>query len=338
MLFLNCLKEGRIVNITQRTVKMVGATLFSIWIAQALQLEHEMAAGIIAILSVLDTKRDSISTGVARLLSTIVAFVIASIVFSIFGYTVFAFGIYLTLYVPIAYKYHLQAGIAPCSVLVTHFISAESIHVYWQMNGLLLMGIGAGMAIVFNLWMPSQLKKIETLKEQIEEEMRIILRLFEAHLLQNEHAEKLNNELMELDQLTNTMHQQSLKELDNQVFHKNNYYVRYSQMRQEQFLVIKQMTQTIPYIQLTTEQNKILADLFAQTADQLHEKNTGLTLLENISKLYNIFRNSSLPRTREEFESRAVLLQLLHDFERFIQLKRDFFITVEEKPEEFEID
>lgn len=333
-----CLKVGEIVNITQRTIKMVGATLLSIWIAQALQLEHAMAAGIIAILSVLDTKRDSISTGAARMLSTIVAFLIASIIFSMLGYTVVAFGVYLTLYVPIAYKYHLQAGIAPCSVLVTHFINAESIHLFWQINGLLLMAIGASMAILFNLWMPSQLKQVQSLRETIEEKMRTILKLFQGHLMQNLNVEKLNTELNQLEELANDMHQLSLKELDNQVFQKNNYYVRYSQMRQEQVIVIKQMAQNVPYIQLTTEQNEILADLFAQTADQLHEKNTGLALLENISKLYNVFRKSSLPATREEFESRAALLQLLRDFERFIQLKRDFFTTEEEMPEKFEID
>ena len=43
--------------------------------------------------------------------------------------------------------------------------------------------------------------------------------------------------------------------------------------------------------------------------------------------LLSIWRSSAtpLPKTREEFETRATLLQLLRDLETFIQVKVDFY-------------
>ena len=40
------------------------------------------------------------------------------------------------------------------------------------------------------------------------------------------------------------------------------------------------------------------------------------------------FKKMELPKTREEFESRAQLLQFLNDMEEFLLIKRNFFTTI----------
>jgi len=47
--------------------------------------------------------------------------------------------------------------------------------------------------------------------------------------------------------------------------------------------------------------------------------------LNDIESYLQVFRNRNLPKTREEFETRATLLQLLRELENFIQLKVDFY-------------
>ena len=41
--------------------------------------------------------------------------------------------------------------------------------------------------------------------------------------------------------------------------------------------------------------------------------------------IWRSFAKRPLPKTREEFETRATLLQLLRDLETFIQVKVDFY-------------
>ncbi|MDT5544414.1 aromatic acid exporter family protein, partial [Streptococcus pneumoniae] len=48
-------------------------------------------------------------------------------------------------------------------------------------------------------------------------------------------------------------------------------------------------------------------------------------LLDEIERYLEVFRNRSLPKTREEFETRATLLQLLREAKTFIQVKVDFY-------------
>ena len=48
-------------------------------------------------------------------------------------------------------------------------------------------------------------------------------------------------------------------------------------------------------------------------------------MLDEIERYLEVFRNRSLPKTREEFETRATLLQLLREAKTFIQVKVDFY-------------
>ncbi|MEG0085126.1 MAG: hypothetical protein RR817_01510, partial [Niameybacter sp.] len=57
-------------------------------------------------------------------------------------------------------------------------------------------------------------------------------------------------------------------------------------------------------------------------------------LLEQLAKLREVFRASSLPKTREEFENRAMLYQYLNDIEHFLEIKQSFRESLTE--EEFE--
>ena len=67
------------------------------------------------------------------------------------------------------------------------------------------------------------------------------------------------------------------------------------------------------------------AQLFKKTAQQLSQENPAQDLLDDITQYLAIFRERPLPKTREEFETRATLLQLLRDLENFIQIKVDFY-------------
>lgn len=313
-------------SIGERTVKLVLATLLSILAAQFFQLEHTLAAGIIAILSLLDTKRASFIIAFKRMASTILAFLIASIIFYIMGFTVWAFGIYLAIYVPIAYTFDLQIGIAPASVLVTHFMGAGSIALTWQLNGLGLMFLGAAGALLINLWMPSYLSQLEESKVEIDNKLSYVLKVISFKLSGVEPSDQLKELLSELEEQLLDSKKKALNEYDNQLFNKEDYLVRYLEMRQIQINILKRMLYSLQNITLETSQAFILAELFKETAEQLNEKNTGFALLEKISVLYREFRKSELPKSRDEFENRAFLFQLLHEIEAFIEIKRQFFV------------
>lgn len=104
-------------------------------------------------------------------------------------------------------------------------------------------------------------------------------------------------------------------------------------MRKRQNDILRDMAENVNRCQLAASESMILAQLFKKTAQQLSQENPAQDLLDDISQYLAIFRERPLPKTREEFETRATLLQLLRDLETFIQVKVDFYQQFHEETE-----
>ncbi|HEM5466097.1 TPA: aromatic acid exporter family protein [Streptococcus suis] len=311
-------------SLSLRTIKLIFATVLAIYLATALGLSYATAAGIIAILSVLDTRKSSFKMARNRLFSTLLALTIAVLAFALFGFGIWTLGIYLALYVPLAYRFNWEAGIAPSTVLVTHLLLEQDISLIFLGNELTLFLIGAGLALLFNLYMPSQEKKIQAYHDQVEDLLKQILLRFEAFLLNGDGR----NEAELITQLDKTL-DEALKvvylDRHNQLFQQTNYQVHYFEMRAAQNKILRTMAGNINKCLLEGRENVILSSLFERAAQQLSRENSAKELLMDIELFHATFRERPLPQTREEFETRATLFQLLHDMEAFIRLKVDFY-------------
>ncbi|NQN54420.1 aromatic acid exporter family protein [Streptococcus suis] len=320
-------------SLSLRTIKLIFATVLAIYLATALGLSYATAAGIIAILSVLDTRKSSFKMARNRLFSTLLALTIAVLTFALFGFGIWTLGIYLALYVPLAYRFNWEAGIAPSTVLVTHLLLEQDISLIFLGNELTLFLIGAGLALLFNLYMPSQEKQIEAYHDQVEDLLKQILLRFEAFLLNGDGR----NEAALITQLDKTL-DEALKvvylDRHNQLFQQTNYQVHYFEMRAAQNKILRTMAGNINKCLLEGRENVILSSLFERAAQQLSRENSAKELLLDIELFHATFRERPLPQTREEFETRATLFQLLHDMEAFIRLKVDFYEVYKDEDED----
>ena len=152
--------------------------------------------------------------------------------------------------------------------------------------------------------------------------------LLEKRLLEgSKNRERIQQELKDLCKQTIELEKIAFIEYDNRDFSDDSesYYIKYAQMRQRQYEILNRITNSLDNVLPNTDENRILASIFGETAEQLDETNTGIELLGYISNLYRVFRDSSLPKSREEFESRAILYNILTEFEKFLELKRDFY-------------
>lgn len=306
-----------------RSFKIAVAAFVAILIANYVGLSYAISAGIIAILSVLDTNKSSWRIAVQRVISTVLALAIAAVLFQFLGFEVHVFALYLVFYVPLAYTFGVESGITPCSVLVTHLLAEQSVSWNLISNELLLMLIGAGIAIIVNLYMPSKQTRFLALMDDADTKMKEILVHISEALLHNSIINQ--TELDILDTLLDQASDLVLTETENRPWKETYYYSNYFEMRKNQTRILRYIHQNISLCTIPVKEGKILAGLLYLTANQLHQNNTGEFLLEDIRLLLNEFRNSQLPQTREEFENRALLFQILNDFTRFIQRKKSFY-------------
>lgn len=313
-------------TVSLRAIKIALATTIAILIAQAFHLEYSVSAGVVAILSVLDTKKSSVITALQRVGSTILALGVATILFQLVGFNTIVFGLYLLIYIPLAYKLNLEVGIAPCSVLVSHLLLEQSTSITWLANEMSLMVIGVGMAILFNLYMPSKENQLMQLRDKIEEKMKHVLMNFAVVLETGYPNDQIELFIKELSVELKTAEKMAYLEFNNQLLSQDDdYMIQYIDMRQQQAKILAEMSIDISVCSLPTKQNNTLARLFRQTANQLHESNPAIRLMQDLEFMLTDFRNSELPKTRSEFENRAALFVLLNDFSRFIQIKKEFY-------------
>ena len=309
-----------------KIAKVIVSAFVALLVAQALNLSTPSAAAIIAILSVMDTKKVSLAATGQRLAAAVLALVIGMGIFAIFGFDVMSFGLYLLCYIPLAYLLKVDIGVAPSTVLVIHLWMQQQLTFELFVNELLLVTIGAGVAILLNWYMPSYHQEIELVREEIEDKMREVLLKMSGFLTIGNG--KNDGEVLQLlkEKLSEARSYVRLEE-ENHLTKEVTYDYQYFEMRRDQSKLLEIMAANLNEFRWDGEEMAILSEMFKQTAQQLAEQNTASQLIDDIEDLLEQFRERPLPQTRREFEKRAQLYQLLRDLKRFVQLKVDFFQT-----------
>ncbi|MCJ0536836.1 aromatic acid exporter family protein [Enterococcus cecorum] len=307
-----------------RTIKTVIASVLAILIATQLHLLYATAAGIIAILSVGNTKKTSLKSGLGRVLSLGLAIILSFICFTTLGFHPWAFGVFLLVFIPLSVRFNLADAIVVNSVLITHFLVEKSFS--WQMilNETLLMIIGVGLALLLNLYMPDNEKQLKEDIKAIEEDFRTIIFAMAAHLNLEKMA-PLDDDCLDLRAKLRAALNQAHIHQKNQWLSEEDYYSEYFSMRLAQLRILRDMVNLLIEIDIDGLFVDELRKVLISTAENFAEENDGKLILWQIEAVYQNYRQKPLPQTREEFENRALLFQFLQSFRSFVEIKAIFY-------------
>ena len=307
-----------------RTLKTgLGATITLI-IANSMGLQYATAAAVITILSIQSTKRQSIQMAVNRLIATVIALGLASLIFMSMGFTALAFGVFLVIFIPIAARLNIGEGIVPASVLVTHLLTSGSITIALLVNEMLLVLVGVIIALIINLYMPSIESELSKCRREIEEMMHKLF-IDMAYALRAQCI-SIEEDILykKLEISIKEGQEKAYKYTNNYLFTKVSPFAEYFNMRSSQYQVITYMREHFTKFFMRFEETEIVASFTEKVAGCMRGTITAKALLEELEVLRNNFKASKLPVTREEFENRAMLYQFLNDLEHFLEIKRDF--------------
>lgn len=294
----------------------LGAAL-AILLANALQLQYSATAGIITVLSIMGTKRETLRIAGGRVMALGTALVIAWVCYGLLGFTLAAFTVYLFLFAVVCYACGWAYAVSMISVLVTHFLSAKAMT--WAMvgNEALLFVIGTGCGILVNLHLHADARRMHALLEQVDEGMKEALRALSRGEEAHPALAALRTQLAEAERMAVT-------NADNSFEHVPLYDVRYVQMRSNQRKILTQIEAAVEKLTVCPPQYRQVMSLLARVAEEYHMDNDVSTLLTALEDVLTDMRTQALPVTREEFESRAVLYYVLLRLQDFLMLKRQF--------------
>jgi uncharacterized membrane protein YgaE (UPF0421/DUF939 family) len=305
-------------------IKLALGTIIAIAVADFFKLSYSTTAGIIALLSILSTRKETYSIALKRFFGSALAMALSAITFNFLGHNLIAFGIFMIVFVLLTIKLNIQSSISVGTVLVTHIYTLKILNLEVVLNEILILMIGMLVGIMLNIHMISEEKEINEITSETENLIKNILYKMQAQLLNKCSIDEQIGLLDNLDKTISKGFKLAISYEQNNPLKNLSYYPNYFRMRREQYFMLKYMEFHFNKEFITVKEAKLLSDFTELLAKELNEYNDGKSLLKELSKLRTHYKKRELPKNREEFENRATLYQYMNDLELFIKYKSNF--------------
>lgn len=307
-----------------KTIKIAAGCVGAYLLAGQAGLSYSTSVITITLLSILGTRKDTFITAGKRFLAFFTAAATAFLLFPALNYSVASLFLYLLFFYLFCQAGRFTEGFSMSTVLMLHIWGAKQFTPAQFFNEFFLMSIGIITAFLMNLYMPGKVAQIRAYQKQIEEAMGSIL-LHMAGVLRTRACDNdLEEQLDALGQSLDAALQNALYTEKNHVFRDMSYYVTYIKMRTHQYEFLKRIRSNLPRLHGPYNQTMLVARFMEDTAKSIYEYNNSKDLIARLAVLRRHFRQAPLPVTREEFESRAVLYEIVSELETLLHLKMDF--------------
>ena len=314
-------------SIITNTIKITLAAVLAILCAKALKLDFAISAGIVAILSVQPTKKETLRTALARLLAFAVALVISITLLNFLGFTVPVFFLYLLLFILVCQWRKWISAMAMDSVLISHFLSFGKTGLPEIKNEVLLFLLGVGFGILVNLLLHKKTDYIEELKNKTDEQIKLALHRMALRIQNPDLADYDGSCFSSLNKSLFTAKKQAEENYNNQFSKKDTFDTLYLEMREKQTKILYEMYKAARNLKAIPPTARLLSDFLEKVSNEYHKDNDVKALLEELALIHDKMKAHPLPQTRSEFEDRANLFILMERLKEFLQIKHDFIIS-----------
>ena len=306
-------------------LKITVAAAVACYIADLIGLQFGVSAGIVAILSVLPTKKETVRTAIDRLLAFLAALMIAFCCYGVLGFNLTAFCLYLLVFLIFCRLLGFYSAMAMDSVLISHFLTMGNMDVHSVLNEAGLFLIGTLMGIAVNLTLRKDSKKTEELVQKTDEKIRHILLRASERIMDADLKDYDGTCLVELDDLLDKSYKQALTDYKNDLIDPVDIDLKYIGMRRKQGEILSEIYRNVSEIKTTPDTAATISAFLRKISEQYGRENDVTGLLDETYKMIRRFKELPLPETREEFEDRARLFVLMRSIADFLKIKKEMF-------------
>lgn len=305
--------------------KIITSALVAILVARLINLEFAVSTGVIAILTIQPTKRETIKTAIGRFVSFMLALSVATVFFFLLGVNWSAFFAFLIVYVLLCCILNLSSTIAPCTVLVAHFLTVGDLSVASLLNEVLIYVVGAGVGILANIHLKKDKIYMKELNNATDEQIKKILMRMSERVINGDISDYNGQCFDELDERIFEARELAVRNYKNQFDKSDVYDMEYIDMRERQRQLLYEMYKCVRKLSDSPVTARKISDYLRNMAEVFEENNDCVKLLEEFYEMDAYMKAQTLPATRDEFENRARLYTLMDDIENFIKIKKLFY-------------
>ena len=274
-----------------KIVKLSLGSSLAIFIAWLLKLEYSTVAGVITLLTVKNTKKETLKGTLGKIYGFIICTIFSYLCFNIIGYHLYSFSIYIFIVITLCFIFNIQDVIAMCVVIASHYFLQGEVSLHWFLNEAGLFIIGAGIGVLINLYIPSNKYKIYETQKKMQEEVSAVL-IDIADIIVNPQVEsKYNKDLNTLNTLINNSISAAYENMNNHLLSDTKFFLDHMEIIKSQRDILENLYSYVSQLNTTPPQAHIISAFIHKIGYTSFEK-------ESVNLLLNEYYEESTSSSR----------------------------------------
>lgn len=304
--------------------KVAAGCALAMLLAEALSLRYASTAAVVTLLTIQDTKKETLLLAWKRVLSFLTSLLLSGLLYHLFPWHPAAYGVYMLLLTGISYYFKWEGAISVNAVIGVQILMEPSYSLSFLGNEGLLLLIGTSIAIALNWYMPDKGRHIKKDMQDIEDQLQKILGQLGSYMLRLDKSDLDGALIQKLDEHLDRALVKALDNWNNTLHSHSSYYIQYMEMRKGQCALLESMHEAIHCMDEIPVQAGALSVFLQHIGRTTHVRNNADELVTEMGVIFEEMRKEPLPVTRKEFENRAILYHLMLEIEEFLILKQEF--------------
>lgn len=302
------------------SIKIGIGTCAAIFVAQLMDLEYPVSIGTVTLLTLMETRWETLKLSVNRLVTLFMTLVLSWLIFWHIRNIPLSYGMVLALVVLIAEYFGWRTTVSVNALVVSHLIMLDDFSIEAIRNEFWLVMIGIIVAIILNLFNLNLTHRRQIIANirYTEKQLRMIMEELAGYLSGQEMSQSVWDDICNLEKQIEEFIKDADEYRQNTFRSHPEYYVNYFEMRNEQCRMLNNLHYEMKKIRSMPKQAKVVSEYLQYLTDYVTETNIPDPQIEKLKGIFADMRNEELPETMEEFENRAMLYHILMDIEDFL--------------------
>lgn len=305
------------VNLLKIIKLSLGASL-AIFIAWLLKLEYSMVAGVIVLLTIKNTKKETLKGIIGKIYGFILCTIFSYLCFNILGYHLTSFSIFIFVIIYLCFLLEIQDVIAMCVVISSHYFLQEEISFKWILNEAGIFTIGAGIGVIINMYIPTNINKIYEGQKKLQKEVSTVLIDIADFIVNPNNKDMYNKDLNTLNALIDSSISEAYNNINNNLLSDTRFFLDHMEIIKHQRDILENLYSYVSQLSSTPPQAHIISAFIHKIGYSDFDIETGNLLLDELNRLMLSMKNQPLPIDRVEFENRAILFLCLTELKQFL--------------------
>ena len=308
---------------TLKVIKLSLGSSIAIFIAWLLNLEYSMVAGVIVLLTVKNTRKETLKGTIGKLYGFILCTIFSYLCFNIFGYHLTSFAIFIFIIISLCFLLKIQDVIAMCVVIASHYFLQGEISTKWILNEAGIFLIGTGIGVIINMYIPTNIHKIYEGQKKLQEEVSTVLIDIAELIVNPKNENKYDKDLDTLNDLIDSSIVEAYDNINNNLLSDTRFFLDHMEIIKSQRDILENLYSYVSQLSCTPPQAHIISAFIHKIGHTAFEVETGNLLLEELNRLILNMKNQPLPIDRVEFENRAILFLCLTELKQFLTNRKN---------------